>query len=109
MSHMCATQFPYYNTAMVQGIPVAQDRFKDWLRELARHMARTGRYGSWRLIQIELRFMQGIREAANCFTDSEIRMELDALCREAQKQAARAIALPALEPSTDSAFAAATR
>ncbi|MDI4658823.1 hypothetical protein [Xanthobacter autotrophicus] len=86
---------------------VAQDRFKEWLRELARHMARTGRYGSWRLIQIELRFMQGIREAAHCFADSEIRTELDALCREAQKQAARAIVLPGLQTSTKSAFAAA--
>ncbi|MDI4666785.1 hypothetical protein K9U40_21035 [Xanthobacter autotrophicus] len=74
---------------------MANERFSQWLRDLARHMARSGRYGSWRLIQIELRFMQGIREAANCFTDSEIRSELDALCREAQRQAGRIMILPA--------------
>lgn len=62
-----------------------KDRFSEWLRDLARHMARSGRYCSWRVIQIELRFMQGIREAATCFSDAAIRSELDALCREAQR------------------------
>lgn len=65
-----------------------KDRFSEWLRDLARHMARSGRYCSWRVIQIELRFMQGIREAATCFSDAAIRSELDALCREAQKSGA---------------------
>lgn len=69
------------------------ERFSEWLRDLARHMARSGRYCSWRVIQIELRFMQGIREAANCFTDADIRSELDALCREAQKRSAAAFAI----------------
>lgn len=77
-------------------MPVEQDRFRVWLHDLARHMARSGRYCSWRMIQIELRFMQGIREAAHCFGEAEIRGELDALCRAAQK-AAGVAARPALE------------
>ena len=77
-------------------MPVEHDRLKVWLHDLARHMARSGRYCSWRMIQIELRFMQGIREAAHCFGEAEIRSELDALCREAQR-AAGADALPALD------------
>lgn len=72
-----------------------QDRFSHWLRDLARHMARSGRYCSWRVIQIELRFMQGIREAADCFADADIRSELDGLCREAQKQAGAALSFAA--------------
>ena len=72
------------------------DRLKVWLHDLARHMARSGRYCSWRMIQIELRFMQGIREAANCFAEAEIRSELDALCREAQRVTG-AGTFPALE------------
>ncbi|MEP9355940.1 hypothetical protein ABLE93_20390 [Xanthobacter sp. KR7-65] len=76
-----------------------KDRFSEWLRDLARHMARSGRYCSWRLIQIELRFMQGIREAASCFSDAAIRSELDALCREAQKRAGAALVLPAIAES----------
>lgn len=76
-----------------------KDRFSEWLRDLARHMARSGRYCSWRVIQIELRFMQGIREAATCFSDAAIRSELDALCREAQKSGAPIFMLPARSES----------
>lgn len=65
------------------------DLYLDKLRDLARHMARSGRYCSWRLIQIELRFMRGIQEASQCFGDAEIRGELDALCRDALKRKAR--------------------
>ncbi|MBB6309345.1 hypothetical protein [Xanthobacter tagetidis] len=57
------------------------------VRDLARQLARSGRFCSWRLIAIELRFMEGIRAAADCFADSPIRNELDALCRGAQKRA----------------------
>lgn len=64
-----------------------QDRFNVWLHDLARQMARSGRYCSWRMIQIELRFMQGIREAADGFAGTDIRTELDALCRNAQRPA----------------------
>lgn len=67
---------------------MAEDHFIARLRDLARHMARSGRYCSWRLIHIELRFMRGIPEAAACFTDADIRAELDTLCRQAQKQRA---------------------
>jgi hypothetical protein len=76
-----------------------KDRFSEWLRDLARHMARSGRYCSWRVIQIELRFMQGIREAATCFSDAAIRSELDALCREAQKSGTPIFMLPARSES----------
>lgn len=79
-----------------------KDRFSEWLRDLARHMARSGRYCSWRVIQIELRFMQGIREAATCFSDAAIRGELDALCREAQKRGGAMFPVPA---PADSALA----
>lgn len=59
------------------------------IHELARQMARTGQFCSWRLIAIELRFMQGVREAADGFSDPAIREELDTLCRAAQKRKAR--------------------
>lgn len=59
----------------------------DGLRALARKMAQSGRFCSWRLIQIELRFMQGIREAELCFDEAAIRAELDELCRKARKPA----------------------
>ncbi|MFG1347205.1 hypothetical protein V5F59_20130 [Xanthobacter autotrophicus DSM 431] len=65
------------------------DLYLDRLRELARQMARSGRYCSWRLIQIELRFMRGIPEAGQCFGDAEIRAELDTLCREALRRKGR--------------------
>ncbi|MFS8037765.1 hypothetical protein ACI7BZ_12535 [Xanthobacter sp. AM11] len=60
------------------------------LRQLARRMAQSGKFCSWRLIQIELRFMQGIREAESCFGDTAIRFELDDLCRQAQRRPAAA-------------------
>lgn len=77
-----------------------KDRFSEWLRDLARHMAQSGRYCSWRVIQIELRFMQGIREAATCFSDAAIRSELDALCREAQKRGGPIFIVPAKSESS---------
>lgn len=74
---------------------MVEDRFLARLRDLARQMARSGRYCSWRLIQIELRFMRGIQEAALCFGDGAIRAELDGLCREAQRRrAAGTLPLP---------------
>ncbi|QRG04762.1 hypothetical protein EZH22_16510 [Xanthobacter dioxanivorans] len=83
---------------------MAEDHFLQRLRDLARHMAQSGRYCSWRLILIELRFMRGIREAALCFGDTDIRAELDTLCRQAQKQRAlRTLPLPAASvPASDS-------
>lgn len=59
------------------------------IHELARQMARSGRFCSWRLIAIELRFMEGLREAADGFSDPALRDELDTLCREAQKRMKR--------------------
>ncbi len=53
--------------------------------ELAQKMARSGRFCSWRLIAIELRYVQGVREANDEFFDRGLREELDGLCRAAQK------------------------
>ena len=65
----------------------------------AREMARSGDFCSWRLIEIELRFMRGIREAAGCFTDPELRDELDRLCRQARPAEEIVISRPAIAPS----------
>lgn len=67
--------------------PMGQERDIEQIRHLARQMASSGRFCSWRLIEIELRFIQGMREAADGFQDRAIRDELDALCRDAQKKA----------------------
>lgn len=83
---------------------MGQEESRDGLRGLARKMAKSGRFCSWRLIQIELRFMQGIREADLCFSDQAIRSELDELCRQARRPAPYmrpaapepALAMPAL-------------
>lgn len=55
------------------------------INELAQKMARSGRFCSWRLIAIELRYVQGVREADDEFFDRGLREELDGLCRAAQK------------------------
>lgn len=65
---------------------MGQELAFEQIRDLARQLARSGRFCSWRLIAIELRFMEGIRAAADCFTDALIRDELDGLCRDAQKR-----------------------
>ncbi|RLP76656.1 hypothetical protein D9R14_14785 [Xanthobacter tagetidis] len=70
-----------------RGTPMGEELTFEQVRDLARQLARSGRFCSWRLIAIELRFMEGIRAAADCFADSPIRNELDALCRGAQKRA----------------------
>lgn len=57
--------------------------FRVEIRAHARNLARTARYCSWRLIEIELRYIQGIREAEGCFDDRAFREELDGLCRAA--------------------------
>lgn len=66
---------------------MGQTRIRDSIGEMARQMARSGRFCSWRLIAIELRFIQGLREATDCFSDQAFRDELDSLCRTAQRAA----------------------
>lgn len=77
---------------------MGQELAFDQIRDLARQLARSGRFCSWRLIAIELRFMEGIRAAGDCFADSAIRNELDGLCRDAQKRA-RQWPLPRIDPA----------
>lgn len=60
----------------------------------AREMAASGLFPSWRLIEIELRFMEGRREAAALFTDPELRAALDAACRKAWQPPAPVPAAP---------------
>lgn len=60
----------------------------------ARAMAASGRFPSWRLIEIELRFMEGRRGAAGLFTDPEFRAALDAACRKAWQPPAPLPAAP---------------
>lgn len=79
------------------------------IRDKARDLARSGRFCGWRLIEIELRFMEGVREAAGCFGDHAFRDELDGLCRATQKALgipsvqvtlrSAAVIIPAEEPS----------
>ncbi|MFG1358941.1 hypothetical protein [Xanthobacter pseudotagetidis] len=77
---------------------MGQELAFEQIRDLARQLARSGRFCSWRLIAIELRFMEGIRAAADCFADAPIRNELDGLCRDAQKRA-RHWPLPRISPA----------
>ena len=77
---------------------MGQELAFEQIRDLARQLARSGRFCSWRLIAIELRFMEGIRAAADCFTDASIRDELDTMCRDAQKRA-RQWPLPRIDPA----------
>lgn len=67
------------------------------IARLARHLAQSGRFCGWRLIAIELRFMQGLGDALAAFEDSALREELDALCRTAERRRRRA-GPPALPP-----------
>jgi len=60
----------------------------------AREMAASGLFPSWRLIEIELRFMEGRREAAALFTDPELRAALDTACRKAWQPRAPLPAAP---------------
>ena len=55
------------------------------IRQTALQMARSGRFCGWRLIEIELRFIRGLKIAQAFFHDVELRDELDALCRAAQR------------------------
>lgn len=66
------------------------------IMDQAREMARSGDFCSWRLIEIELRFMRGIRAAARCFTDPDFREELDQLCRQARPPEAFTPSRPAI-------------
>lgn len=59
------------------------------IARLARHLAQSGRFCGWRLIAIELRFMQGLSDALAIFEDSALREELDALCRAAERRRRR--------------------
>ncbi|MEP9351478.1 hypothetical protein [Xanthobacter sp. KR7-225] len=86
----------FYHTA--GGTPMGQELAFEQIRDLARQLARSGRFCSWRLIAIELRFMEGIRAAGDCFTDAAIRNELDTLCRDAQKRV-RQWPVPQIDPT----------
>lgn len=71
------------------------------IRDKARDLAGSGRFCGWRLIEIELRFMEGVREAAGCFADRAFRDELDGLCRAAQK----ALGIPSVQVTLRTAAA----
>ncbi|MFG1479922.1 hypothetical protein V5F53_14870 [Xanthobacter sp. V4C-4] len=68
------------------------------VRHMALHLARSGRFCGWRLIEIELRFIRGLRIAHAFFADLALRDELDALCRVAQRHRRHHPALPATLP-----------
>ncbi|MFG1393365.1 hypothetical protein [Xanthobacter agilis] len=55
------------------------------LRQKALQMARSGRFCGWRLIDIDLRFVQGLKAADPLFQDLALRDEVDLLCRAAQR------------------------
>lgn len=73
---------------------MAHDEMTVGLARLARRMAQSGQFCSWRLIQIELRFIQGIRAADALFADMALRSELDELCRLAQKRPRSSARIP---------------
>lgn len=68
------------------------------VRQMALQMARSGRFCGWRLIEIELRFVRGLRFAQALFHDLQLRDEIDTLCRAAQRHRRQHPALPALLP-----------
>jgi len=68
---------------------MADDGHPDEIAGLARRLARSGHFGGWRLIAVELRFIRGLREAAAWFEDGAVREEIDALCRAAQRRRSR--------------------
>ncbi|WP_454917865.1 hypothetical protein [Xanthobacter sediminis] len=68
------------------------------LRQMALQMARSGRFCGWRLIEIELRFVRGLRNAQPLFLDLQLRDEIDALCRAAQRHRRQHPALSVILP-----------
>lgn len=68
------------------------------VRHTALQLARSGRFCGWRLIEIELRFVRGLRIAPAFFHDLALRDELDSLCRTAQRHRRQHPALPAALP-----------
>lgn len=68
------------------------------VRQMALSLARSGRFCGWRLVEIEMRFVRGLRAADTLFHDTALREELDTLCRAAQRHRQRHPSLPASPP-----------
>jgi hypothetical protein len=60
-----------------------------YVTKRARELAMSGRYYSWRDIEIVLRFEEGFPEARQWLDHPPIRDELDRLCKHAQQKPVR--------------------
>lgn len=68
------------------------------VRRMALQLARSGRFCGWRLIEIEMRFIRGLKAAQALFLEPELRDQLDALCRAAQRHRRPKSDLPPVPP-----------
>ena len=68
-------------------------RKEDRMWTLAYEKARSGHYGGWRDIEVELRYL-GYPRARQWLDNEQIRERLDRMCAEAKKRRADKVFLP---------------